>query len=68
MAGLWERWRDPASSETILSCTIIVCGSRGWMESYLDRLSDTGTTACDPELDVAPDFSKGSARLVVRNF
>jgi putative SOS response-associated peptidase YedK len=24
LAGLWDRWRDPASKEEILSCTIIV--------------------------------------------
>jgi putative SOS response-associated peptidase YedK len=36
--GLWERWRDRASSENILSCTIIVCGADEWMERYHDRM------------------------------
>lgn len=25
MAGLWETWKDPASGETVKSCTIITC-------------------------------------------
>ena len=26
-AGLWDRWKDPARGEWILSCTIIVSGA-----------------------------------------
>lgn len=37
-AGLWERWRDRASNEDILSCTIIVCDANAWMERYHDRM------------------------------
>lgn len=37
-AGLWDRWRDPASGEEILSCTIIVSGASKWMEVYHDRM------------------------------
>jgi putative SOS response-associated peptidase YedK len=37
-AGLWDRWRDPATREEILSCTIIVSGASAWMEAYHDRM------------------------------
>jgi putative SOS response-associated peptidase YedK len=37
-AGLGERWRDRASNEDILSCTIIVCDANEWMERYHDRM------------------------------
>jgi putative SOS response-associated peptidase YedK len=26
MAGLWARWKSPASGEEVLSCTILTCG------------------------------------------
>jgi putative SOS response-associated peptidase YedK len=37
-AGLWDRWRDPATREEILSCTIIVSDASAWMEPYHDRM------------------------------
>jgi putative SOS response-associated peptidase YedK len=37
-AGLWERWKDPANGEWVLSCTIIVSGANAWMEKYHDRM------------------------------
>jgi putative SOS response-associated peptidase YedK len=37
-AGLWDRWRDPATREEVLSCTIIVSGASSWMEPYHDRM------------------------------
>ncbi len=37
-AGLWDRWRDPATKEEILSCTIIVSGASEWMTPYHDRM------------------------------
>jgi putative SOS response-associated peptidase YedK len=37
-AGLWDRWRDPATGEDILSCTVIVCGASEWMSKYHDRM------------------------------
>src|SRR4051812_1030202 len=37
-AGLWDRWRDPASGEEILSCTMIVSDASAWMEQYHDRM------------------------------
>jgi len=46
-AGLWDRWRDPATGEEILSCTIIVSGASAWMEAYHDRM---------PVLLAAKDF------------
>jgi putative SOS response-associated peptidase YedK len=38
LAGLWEKWRDPATSEDVLSCTIIVTGASAWMTPYHDRM------------------------------
>jgi len=46
-AGLWEKWRDPASGEEVLSCTIIVSGASVWMAPYHDRM---------PVLLAAQDF------------
>jgi putative SOS response-associated peptidase YedK len=37
-AGLWDRWRDPAAAEEVLSCTMIVSGASAWMEAYHDRM------------------------------
>ena len=37
-AGLWDRWKDPATSEWILSSTIIVSGASARMEPYHDRM------------------------------
>jgi len=38
LAGLWEKWRDPATGEDVLSCTIIVTGASAWMTPYHDRM------------------------------
>lgn len=37
-AGLWDRWKDPATDEWALSCTIIVCDANDWMARYHDRM------------------------------
>jgi putative SOS response-associated peptidase YedK len=37
-AGLWDRWRDPASGDEVLSCTIVVSGASAWMTRYHDRM------------------------------
>lgn len=37
-AGLWERWKDPASGEDILSCSIVTIGASEWMGSYHNRM------------------------------
>ena len=37
-AGLWDRWRDPAAGEDVLSATIIVSGASDWMTPYHDRM------------------------------
>lgn len=37
-AGLWERWRSPASGETIDSCTIIVCAANPQVRPVHDRM------------------------------
>ncbi len=38
LAGVWDRWRDPASGDEILSCTIIVCSASEWMQRFHDRM------------------------------
>jgi putative SOS response-associated peptidase YedK len=38
LAGLREKWRDPATGEDVLSCTIIVTGASAWMTPYHDRM------------------------------
>lgn len=37
-AGLWDRWRDPATGADIQSCTLIVSGANAWMAPYHDRM------------------------------
>ena len=37
-AGLWDRWRDPATAEDVLSCTMVVSGANAWMTPYHDRM------------------------------
>jgi putative SOS response-associated peptidase YedK len=37
-AGLWDRWRDPATGDELLSCTIVVSGASEWMAPYHDRM------------------------------
>jgi putative SOS response-associated peptidase YedK len=37
-AGLWDRWRAPATCEEVLSCTIVVSGASEWMMRYHDRM------------------------------
>lgn len=38
LAGLWDRWKDPATGDEVLSCTMIVSGASEWMEAYHDRM------------------------------
>lgn len=59
-AGLWERWRDRASGEAILSCTIIVCDADQWMERYHDRMP---VILQDKDLDGWLDGSLGLEAL-----
>ena len=37
-AGLWERWADPESNETIESCTIIVTEANQLLQPIHDRM------------------------------
>ena len=37
-AGLWDRWRDKASGEEVLSATIVVSSASAWMTPYHDRM------------------------------
>nr|DAH82733.1 MAG TPA: SOS response associated peptidase (SRAP) [Caudoviricetes sp.] len=38
MAGLWSSWKDPASGEEILSCTILTCEPNEVMVELHDRM------------------------------
>jgi putative SOS response-associated peptidase YedK len=38
LAGLWKRWRDPATGDDVLSCTLIVTEPTQWMLPYHDRM------------------------------
>jgi putative SOS response-associated peptidase YedK len=37
LAGLWDSWKDPATGEDILSCTLITINASTWMKPYHDR-------------------------------
>jgi putative SOS response-associated peptidase YedK len=38
MAGLWDAWRDPETSETVLSATVIVTAANDFMAPIHDRM------------------------------
>jgi len=38
MAGLWAKWKSPASGEEVLSCTILTCGPNRAMGELHDRM------------------------------
>lgn len=38
MAGLWERWRDPASGEVLDTCTVITTEANGLVGQLHDRM------------------------------
>ena len=38
IAGLWERWVDPANKEEIMSCSIITIEANKWMSKYHNRM------------------------------
>jgi putative SOS response-associated peptidase YedK len=58
-AGLWDRWRDRAAGEDVLSCTIIVCGANKWMQTYHDRMP----VILDEDFDGWLDGSLGADAL-----
>lgn len=37
-AGLWDRWRDPATQEVVRSCSIITCKANDLMAPIHDRM------------------------------
>jgi putative SOS response-associated peptidase YedK len=37
-AGLWERWRDPATQEVVRSCTIITCAANALLAPIHERM------------------------------
>ncbi|WP_078393864.1 SOS response-associated peptidase [Shouchella patagoniensis] len=55
-AGLWDRWIDPATNNTISSCTIITTSPNDFMSSLHDRMPvilDEGNRQAwlDPSID-----------------
>lgn len=38
MAGLWAKWKDPKSGDTVYSCTILTCGPNKVMAELHDRM------------------------------
>lgn len=59
-AGLWEKWRNPATGEDVLSCTMIVSGASEWMRPYHDRMP---VLLNGPDIDAWLDGSMGQAGL-----
>ncbi len=47
-AGLWDKWRDPATGDEVQSCTMVVSGASPWMEKYHDRMP---VMLSGPEID-----------------
>jgi putative SOS response-associated peptidase YedK len=38
IAGLWDEWQDPATSESVLSCTLIVTTANDFTRRIHDRM------------------------------
>jgi putative SOS response-associated peptidase YedK len=38
IAGLWSKWRDPASGEEVLSCTVLTCAPNDAMAEIHNRM------------------------------
>ena len=38
IAGLWEEWKDPQTSEPLKSCTMIVCAANDFARQVHDRM------------------------------
>jgi putative SOS response-associated peptidase YedK len=36
--GLWSKWRDPASGEEVLSCTVLTCAPNDAMAEIHNRM------------------------------
>lgn len=70
-AGLWDRWKDPASGEEVLSCTIVVSGASAWMAPYHDRmpvLLTPETFAAWLSGEAGPDVLKPAAERALREW
>lgn len=58
LAGLYERWRNPATGEMITSCTVIVMGANQFMDEIHDRMpviieeADREAWLAEPRLDL----------------
>lgn len=38
MAGLWERWQDPASGEALETCTVLTCAANARLRGLHERM------------------------------
>jgi putative SOS response-associated peptidase YedK len=38
IAGLWDEWKDPQTSETVLSCTLIITAANDFTRRIHDRM------------------------------
>jgi putative SOS response-associated peptidase YedK len=65
MAGLWERWRDPASGETLESCCIVTTTPAAAIAHVHDRMPViVPAEACAEWLDARNPDTTGLARLL----
>ncbi len=66
---LWDRWKDPANGEWVLSCAIIVSGASAWVEPYHDRmpvLLEAQDLDCWLDGSLGPKCSSGARRSPAR--
>jgi putative SOS response-associated peptidase YedK len=65
LAGLWDRWRDPATGEPLDSCTILTCAPNSLVAPVHDRMPVILTReAEDLWLDPAVPADQALAALV----
>jgi putative SOS response-associated peptidase YedK len=68
MAGLWEKWRDPASGETLESCCIVTTAPAPAVAHVHDRMPVIVPPAAHAEwLDPRNEATQELARLLVPN-
>ena len=60
-AGLWDKWKDPATGEEVLSCTMVVSEATAWMAPYHDRMPVLLTGERDRELADRQGRERGAA-------
>ncbi|TRL28504.1 SOS response-associated peptidase [Methylosinus sporium] len=74
-AGLWESWRDPETTEALLSATIVVGAANEWMSQFHDRMPvmlapsdfDAWLTGAEPGTLLRPPPTDALREWVVSN-